>query len=64
MLAKVKILLGSFGEEIQVSDESYIDMATAVSGHHRHHQIVIIFTIITHYRQWTSICVFDYGSDG
>ena len=32
MLAKVKILLGSFGEEIQVSDESYIDMATAVSG--------------------------------
>ena len=32
MLAKIKILLGSFGEEIQVSDESYIDMATAVSG--------------------------------
>lgn len=29
---KVKLLLQSFGEEVEVHDETYLDMATAVSG--------------------------------
>ena len=29
---KARVLLESFGEEVEVSDESYLDMATAVSG--------------------------------
>eukprot|EP01038_Epipyxis_sp_PR26KG_P010256 gene10256-13793_t len=32
MLEKARRLLGSFGEQIEVSDENYLDMATAVSG--------------------------------
>jgi len=32
MVSKAKQLLGSIGEEIEVSDEGYLDMATAVSG--------------------------------
>ena len=30
--ARTRALLGSFGEEIFVADESYLDMATALSG--------------------------------
>ena len=29
---KARILMGSMGEELFVTDESYIDMATAISG--------------------------------
>jgi len=32
MLNKTRALLGSIGEQVEVKDESYIDMATAVSG--------------------------------
>jgi pyrroline-5-carboxylate reductase len=31
-LNNVQLLLGSFGEEIMVNDESFLDMATAISG--------------------------------
>ena len=32
MLIKTRLLLGSIGEQVEVKDESYLDMATAVSG--------------------------------
>lgn len=32
MLEKARLLLSTFGEQIEVSDEGYLDMATAVSG--------------------------------
>ena len=32
LVDKTRLLLGSIGEQIEVSDESYLDMATAVSG--------------------------------
>lgn len=32
MIAQARALLGSFGDQIEVSDENYLDMATAVSG--------------------------------
>jgi pyrroline-5-carboxylate reductase len=32
LVDKVRTLLSSFGEQIEVADESYLDMATAISG--------------------------------
>ncbi len=32
MIHKVKTLLDSIGEQVEVHDEQYLDMATAVSG--------------------------------
>ncbi len=59
---KAKVLMGSMGEELFVTDESYIDMATAISGSGP--AVSLHSSKVEMNSNFRIVCFFDYGSHG